>query len=105
MITLEGKVAIVTGGANGVGRAIAELFTRAGAEVVVADIEDASATRFVRANVSSPGDVAAVVSAALAINGRIDILCNNAAYMGPAHAALDGTDEEWRRCFEVSLLG
>jgi NAD(P)-dependent dehydrogenase (short-subunit alcohol dehydrogenase family) len=105
MISLDGKVAIVTGGANGIGRAIAEIFGQAGAQVVVADLEDAIAGRFVRANVSSQDDVAAAVRVAAAINGRIDVLCNNAAYMGPAHAALDATDEEWRRCFEVSLLG
>jgi NAD(P)-dependent dehydrogenase (short-subunit alcohol dehydrogenase family) len=105
VITLEDKVAIATGGANGIGRAIVEIFTQAGAQVVVADIEEAAVGRFVRADVASPDNVARVVNAAATINGRIDILCNNAAYLGPAHASLDATEEEWRRCFEVSLLG
>ena len=108
MIRLPGKVAIVTGGAHGIGRAIAEIFTEAGAQVVVADIDEEagrSMPRFVRADVSSREDAAAVVAAAAAINGRIDVLCNNAAYLGTAHAALDATDEEWERCFSVSLLG
>jgi len=103
VIALQGKVAIVTGGANGIGRAIAETFSRAGADVVVADIEPAPGV--VRADVSSADDVRAVIDAAAAINGRIDVLCNNAAYLGSGHASLDATEEEWRRCFEVSLLG
>jgi len=105
MITLEGKITIVTGGAHGIGRAISEAFVEAGAQVVVADIEDAPCGRFVKADVSSAGDVRAAVAAAASINGRIDILCNNAAYLGPAHTALAASDEEWERCFAVTLLG
>ena len=110
MITLEGKVAIVTGGAHGIGRAIVEAFSKAGAYVVVADVEDGSIPPiakacFVRADVSSRADTELAIEAASEINGRIDVLCNNAAYLGAAHAALDADDEEFERCFSVSLLG
>jgi NAD(P)-dependent dehydrogenase (short-subunit alcohol dehydrogenase family) len=107
VIALENKIAIVTGAAHGIGRAIAELFTEAGARVVIADIDVASALSgsiFVRTDVSVAADVEALVAAAAGITGRIDVLCN-AAYLGPAHAAAEATDEEWEQSFRVSLLG
>lgn len=114
MITLEGKVAIVTGGAHGIGRSIAEVFSEAGASVIIADIDEAAGevvarslrdTQFVRADVAQRPHAERVVEIAARVSGRIDVLCNNAAYLGAAHAALEATDLEWQRCFEVSLLG
>jgi NAD(P)-dependent dehydrogenase (short-subunit alcohol dehydrogenase family) len=104
VIALENKVAIVTGAAHGIGRAIAEMFVEAGARVAIADIDAEagsavaaalSGSIFVQADVSVAADVEALVAAAAGIAGRIDVLCNNAAYLGPAHAVAEASDEEW----------
>jgi NAD(P)-dependent dehydrogenase (short-subunit alcohol dehydrogenase family) len=119
MDRLRGKTCIVTGGANGIGRAIAEKFVEEGAWVLIADREeqpgrDAVATicakggaaEFCLADVSKQEDVQRAVDIAAARSGRIDALCNNAAYLSPDfHAALESTDDEWRRCIDVTLMG
>src|SRR4051794_29843464 len=104
MKRLQGKSAIVTGAANGIGRAIAEVFADEGAFVVVADVEAengeavAAAIRatggeaeFHKTDVTNTSDIQAAVAAAAAHAGRIDILCNNAAYLAEFHAVLDAT--------------
>jgi NAD(P)-dependent dehydrogenase (short-subunit alcohol dehydrogenase family) len=103
MITLDAKVAIVTGAANGIGKAIAQLFREAGAQVVAADIETTG--NCIRADVSVEADARRVVETAAAINGRIDVLCNNAAYLGGSHGALDAPADEWDRSFAVTIRG
>ncbi len=119
MERLKDKVAIVTGGANGIGRAICELFAEEGAWVLVVDIEEQAGlsvvhtihsrggkAQFCKADVSNQKEVRAAVESAAAYNGRIDILCNNAAYLSPDfHAVLESTDEEWRKCIDVALMG
>ncbi len=86
---LLGKVAIVTGGASGIGRAASRKFAEAGAKVVAADIDEAGGQLtaekigenaiFVRTDVSSAADAEQLASACLSKFGRIDILYNNAA--------------------------
>jgi NAD(P)-dependent dehydrogenase (short-subunit alcohol dehydrogenase family) len=111
---LEDRVAIVTGGAQGIGRAIAEKLSQEGAAVVVADINEAGAAAVaeglageglrVRADVSDPGDVEAMVDAAVERWGRVDVLVNNAAIV--PFVPWDDVDlDHWRTIMAVNLEG
>jgi NAD(P)-dependent dehydrogenase (short-subunit alcohol dehydrogenase family) len=61
--------------------------------------------RFHSCDVGSREAVATMVEAASLFTGRIDVLCNNAAYLGPFHDVLEAGDEEWDRCLRVQVLG
>jgi NAD(P)-dependent dehydrogenase (short-subunit alcohol dehydrogenase family) len=117
---LAGRVAIVTGGARGIGRAIAEAYASEGCAVVVGDILEGDAVGVaeaigsnsgralaVRADVTSTADADAVADQALAFGGRIDILVNNAAiYDGLRSAPLeDLTVAEWDAVLAVNVRG
>src|SRR5262245_34316208 len=102
MSRLANKVAIVTGAAHGIGRAIAELFAEQGASVFVVDVDrdageavaaeickNGGQAQFVQTDVASPDDVEHVVKAAAEKAGRIDVLVNNAAHLGDWFDALE----------------
>ncbi len=103
MSALDGKVAIVTGGAQGIGAAIAAGLEAAGAEVVIADLEPPEGG--IRADVSSESDVSRMVGEALERNGRIDILVNNAGLYASLEmrAFTEIPLEEWNHVMEVNV--
>ena len=117
---LEGKVAVITGGASGMGRAAVERFCQEGARVVavdlnedtgkqlVADMEGAGfedAVRFVRADVSAEADVAAAVADAVDGFGRLDVVFNNAGVGGVFGPITDIAVEDWDWTFGVLCRG
>ncbi|HWK34812.1 glucose 1-dehydrogenase [Sphingomonas sp.] len=109
---LRGRVAIVTGGGNGIGGAIASELAARGASVAVNDIDADRAHRKAAeigdgalatpGDASSSADVAAAVAAAIARFGKIDILVNNAG-MDQAVSILDLAEEDWDRLIAVNL--
>lgn len=115
---LRNKVAIVTGAAHGIGRAIADRFAEAGANVIIADLEDGTgeevaagilrnggSARFSHCDVSSETDVVNTVALAAGRSGTVDILVNNAAFIGDWHDAATAPREEWDKCVGTILLG
>ena len=112
MERLKDRVAIVTGGASGIGRATVERFIAEGARVVVADANPAAGMRaaeelgavFVEADVADPASVDAMVAETIRLWGRVDIAFNNAGISPPDDdSILETSLEAWHRVQEVNL--
>ncbi|KAL5566745.1 hypothetical protein UlMin_029909 [Ulmus minor] len=111
---LEGKVAIITGGARGIGAATAKLFAQNGAHVIVADIlDDLGATladsiggRYLHCDVSKESDVEAVTELALKWKGKLNIMFNNAGISGPVGGSITSLDmEKFKQLISVNVHG
>ena len=113
-----GQVAVVTGGASGIGRAMIDAFAARGLTVVLADVEaesldaavrelaDGNTTAVgVRVDVSDPASVQALAERVLGELGRVDVLCNNAGVIAPRRPLWEHTPDDWRWTLEVNLLG
>ena len=112
---LSGRVAVITGGASGIGAATAEKFVEHGAKVVLGDIQQGPLDEFVarlgdnaiglRCDVTNEDDVAALVDLAVSHFGRIDVMFNNAGIVG-AIGPMDTTPtSEWKFSLDVLLNG
>lgn len=114
----EGKAALVTGAASGIGRATALAFAREGARVLVCDVDEAGGAetaraasdaggegRFLHTDVSREGDVAAAVALAEEAFGGLDCAVNNAGTTGPSAGVPDIELEDWSRTLALNLTG
>ncbi|MBU7315074.1 MULTISPECIES: 3-oxoacyl-ACP reductase FabG [Paenibacillus] len=114
---LQGKTALITGGAAGIGRETAALFAQEGARVIIADynkqqgeeaiqalLQKGADAHFIEVDVSDSGSVTKMAAEALARNGAVDVLINNAGITQDRTLA-KMTEEEWHRVIQVNLNG
>lgn len=115
---LQGKTALVTGGALGIGRSISETFAREGASVMVCDILDDAGSetvaairaaggqaRYCKLDVRKPEDHAQALREIESAFGGLDIACNNAGVSGAFHKTADHTLETWQSVIDINLTG
>src|SRR5262252_6419297 len=114
---LDGRIAFVTGGARGIGRAIAEKFVAEGATVTFADVDEAAGRQterelaaaglpatFCRADITVEADVQRAIDGVVGRHGTLDVLVNNAG-VNAYYDATAMTEAEWNRVFDVDLKG
>ncbi|KAL1987421.1 hypothetical protein VTN96DRAFT_3803 [Rasamsonia emersonii] len=114
---LKGKVAIITGGAQGMGKATAAVFVKAGAKVVIADIKEEQGQQvaaelsklgeihFVKADISKSADVQNLVAQTVAKYGQLDVAVNNAALTPDKTPVTDFDEDYWRKLVDINLTG
>jgi NAD(P)-dependent dehydrogenase (short-subunit alcohol dehydrogenase family) len=115
---LRGKVAIVTGAASGIGRAVAILYAQMGAQVTVSDVDEAGGletvsqiaevggqAQFVKANVAMPEDDEMLVAKTVERFGRLDIACNNAGIGGTSAPVGEYPPADWDKVIAINLSG
>jgi NAD(P)-dependent dehydrogenase (short-subunit alcohol dehydrogenase family) len=112
---LDGKVAVITGAASGIGAAAARLFHAEGASVVITDMQTGpgeavarelgARARFARCDVTSEADIAAAVDLAVAEFGGLDIMVNNAGIVGAVGPIKDTPLDDWNRTLAILLTG
>lgn len=118
MAKLEGKVAIVTGSASGMGKEIAKLYAKEGAKVIVADFnaegseavvkeinDDGGTAKAVSVDVSDASQIENMIDTAISEYGELNILVNNAGIMDSFEPVGEITDENWDKIFDVNTKG
>ena len=115
MSGVEGKVAVVTGAASGIGAATARLFAERGSRVVLADLQEepgkrlaeeiGDGARFVRTDVTRESDVARAVDTAVEEFGALDVMINNAGIVGAVGSIAETDVEAWDATLNVLLRG
>jgi NAD(P)-dependent dehydrogenase (short-subunit alcohol dehydrogenase family) len=115
---LDGKVAVITGAASGIGRATALIFAREGAKLLLADVQEEAGAetvgkvvdlgaqaQFMRVDVAKFTDVQAMVAKAVEAYGRLDCAFNNAGIDGRGGLIHECTEENWNRVIAINLTG
>ena len=112
---LNGKVALITGGASGIGEGTVRRFVSEGARVIIADLQDGpgaalandlgSSTRFIRTDVAKEADLARAVDLAVSEFGHLDIMFNNAGIVGTVGRIAETDTDQWDRTVAILMRG